>query len=67
MRPTVGWRRPNGPEERRERVRRDGVPCRSRPTCGGDVWREEGKDDTITGGIGKYGEVLEGELCAFVE
>ncbi len=53
MRPTVGWRRPKGPEERRERVRRDEVPCRSRPTCGGESWSEEGKDDTIIGGIGR--------------
>ncbi len=45
MRPTVGWRRQKGPEDRRERVRRDGIPCRSRPT----------------------GEVLEGEVFAFVE
>jgi hypothetical protein len=36
-----------------KRVRRDGVPRMSRPTCGGDVWSEEGKDDTIIGGIGK--------------
>ncbi len=53
MRPTVGWRRPKGPEDRRERVRRDGIPCRSRPTCGGDSWSEEGKDDTMIGGIGR--------------
>ena len=53
MRPTVGWSRPNGPAERRERVRRDGVPCRSRPTCGGDSWLEEEKGDTMIGGIGR--------------
>ncbi len=48
-------------------MRRDGAPFRSRPTCGGESCRRDEKGETISGGIGRYGEVLAGGVSAFVE